>query len=104
MQGLTTTLTLAELVTLPAKAGNMQALADYEVFITDFPNLRITPFDEAVARELALVRAATGLPTPDAVQIASARVHKADVTLSNDLLWGTRISHPSVLLLESCAE
>ena len=104
LRGLTTTLTLAELLTLTARAGAPQAPADYELFLTNFPNLRVAPLDEAVARELALVRAATGLRTPDAVQVASARVHKADVILSNDRRWSNCVSHPPVLLLESCAE
>ena len=101
LAGLTTTLTLAELLTLPAKAGNAQALADYELFVTCFPNLCLVPLDQAVAREAALVRASTGLRTPDAIQVASARVHKADVILSNDRKWSNCISHPQVLLLEA---
>ena len=104
MQGLTTTLTLAELLTLPAKAGDVAAMADYELYLTHFPNLRVIPLDEAVARELALVRAATGLRTPDAVQVASARVHGADVILSNDRQRHSRVSDPPVVLLEPYAE
>ena len=38
--GLTTTVTLSELLTLPAQAGDQHAMQDYELFITHFPNLR----------------------------------------------------------------
>ncbi|MGQ9555105.1 MAG: type II toxin-antitoxin system VapC family toxin [Anaerolineae bacterium] len=103
LPALATTLTLAELLTLPAKAGDAQALTDYELFLTCFPNLRLVPLDEKVAREAAFVRASTGLRTPDAIQVASARVHKADVILSNDRKWSNCISYPQVLLLEAYA-
>ena len=42
----------------------------YNLYLTHFPNLRLVPLDADLARETALVRAATGLRTPDAVQVA----------------------------------
>ena len=101
LAGVTTTLTLAELLTSPAKAGDERALADYELFLTSFPNLEIVPLDNAVARATALVRAATGLRTPDAIQIAAARVHQVGIILTNDKLWSARVTQPQVLLLDS---
>ena len=54
--GLTTTVTLAEILTVPAKVGDRQALQDYELYLTRFPNLEIIPLDVALARETGLVR------------------------------------------------
>ena len=98
--GMTTTVTLAELLTLPACAGDQRAMQDYEIFVTHFPNLRLVPLDEALARETALVRAATGLRTPDAIQVAAARLYGADAILTNGHRWAARVTEPRVLLLE----
>ena len=38
----------------------------------------MVPLDEALARETARVRAITGLRTPDATQVATARLAGAD--------------------------
>ena len=80
--GLTSAITLAEILTLPAQAGDSQAMQDYELFLTSFPNLQLAPLDVPLARETALVRAATGLRTPDAVQVAAARLYGADAIIT----------------------
>jgi hypothetical protein len=68
------------------------ALQDYQLHPTRFPNLRILPLDVALARETALVRGETGLRTPDAIQVAAARLAGADATLcvTNDRRWAGR--------------
>ena len=99
--GLISTVTVAEILTLPAQAGDQQAMQDYELFLTSFPNLRLAPLDLPLARETALVRAATGLRTPDAVQVAAARLYGADAIVTNDRRWAARITSPVVYLLDS---
>jgi predicted nucleic acid-binding protein len=98
--GLTTAVTLAEVLTVPAQAGDLQAMQDYELFLTSFPNLHLVPLDVDLARETALVRGATGLRTPDAVQVAAARLHGADAIVTNDRRWLDRVTTPRVLLLD----
>jgi predicted nucleic acid-binding protein len=98
--GLTTTLTLAELLTVPARAGDRQALYDYELYITRFPHLEILPLDTALARETALVRGATGLRTPDAIQVAAARLAGAGALVTNDRRWARQVSEPPLLILD----
>jgi predicted nucleic acid-binding protein len=99
--GLTSAVTLAEILTLPAKAGDVEAMQDYELFLTNFPNLRLVSLDAPLARETALVRAATGLRTPDAVQIAAARLYGADAIITNDHRWASLVSAPVVVLLDA---
>ena len=99
--GLISTVTVAEILTLPAQAGDQQAMQDYELFLTSFPNLRLAPLDLPLARETALVRAATGLRTPDAVQVAAARLYGADAIVTNDHRWAARVTSPVVYLLDS---
>jgi len=98
--GVTTTVTLAEILTAPAKTGDRRALQDYELYLTRFPNLRIMPLDVALARETALVRGETGLRTPDAVQVAAAHLAGADAIVTNDRRWAGRVVAPAVVVLE----
>ena len=99
--GLASAVTVAEVLTLPAQAGDPQAMQDYELFLTSFPNLQLAPLDVTLARETALVRAATGLRTPDAVQVAAARLYGADAIITNDHRWAERVSAPPVILLDA---
>lgn len=99
--GLTSAITVAEILTLPAQAGDLQAMQDYELFLTSFPNLRVAPLDVPLARETALVRAATDLRTPDAVQVAAARLYGADAIITNDHRWAARVPAPAVILLDT---
>ena len=98
--GLTTTITLAEILTVPAKAGDRGALQDYEIYLTRFPNLEVVSLDTSLVRETALVRAATGLRTPDAVQIAAACLAGADTIETNDPRWAGRVTAPALLMLD----
>ena len=100
MAGVTTTVTLAEILTAPAKTGDRRALQDYELYLTRFPNLRIMPLDVALARETALVRGETGLRTPDAVQVAAARLAGADAIVTHDRRWVGRVVAPAMVVLE----
>ena len=100
VSGLTTTVTLAELITVPAQSGNQRAMQEYELYLTHFPNLRILPLDTALAREAARVRAATGLRMPDAIQIAAARLFGTDGIVTNDKRWMGRVTRPALVLLD----
>jgi predicted nucleic acid-binding protein len=98
--GLTTTVTLDEILAVPARAGDRQALYDYELYLTHFPNLEIVSLDVALARETALVRGATGLRTPDAIQVAAARLAGAGALVTNDRRWARQVATPRLLILD----
>ena len=100
LAALTTTLTLAELLTRPAQERNLQAMLDYRLYLTHFPNLDIVSLDTALAEEAALVRAATRLKMPDAIQLAAARLHGADAVVTNDRAWLGKLASPQVMVLE----
>lgn len=99
VEAVTTTITLAELLTYPAYKGDWQAVQDYDLFLRNFPYLQIVPVDVRLAREAALVRAETRLKTPDAIQIAAARIYGCDLIITNDRPWEKRVTHPTVLML-----
>lgn len=98
--GLITTITLAELLTVPAQSDDRRAMQEYELYLTHFPNLRILPLDIALAREAARVRAATKLRMPDAIQVAAARLSGADGIVTNDHRWVGRVAQPALMLLD----
>ena len=102
--GLTTTITLVELLTRPAQEDDLRAMWDYEAYLTNFPNLRLVSLDAALARETALIRAATKLRMPDAVQIAAARIHGADAIVTNDHSWIGKVTTPALIVLDDYLE
>ena len=75
-------------------------MLDYELFLTNFPNLTIYTLDESMARLIAKIRASTHLKLPDAIQIATAIHADADVIVSNDKKWKNRFTTPKLFLLE----
>lgn len=98
--GLTTTLTLAELLTAPAQVSDWRAMEDYELYLTRFPNLHVLSLDVPLARETARVRAESRLRTPDAIQVAAARLGGADVIVTNDGRWDGRVNEPALVMLD----
>ena len=102
--GVTSMLTLSELLTGPARAGNLTALHDYELYLTNFPNLTLRPLDADVARKVATVRAATGLRTPDAIQLATAELAGATAIVGNDKGWKGRTGALDLLILDEFLE
>jgi predicted nucleic acid-binding protein len=55
--------------------------------------------DTALARETSLVRAATGLRTPDAIQVAAARLARADAIVTNDHRWDGKVTNSALVIL-----
>jgi len=83
-KGITSYLTLLEILTKPKTEGALQAARDYEYYLTTFPNLTFFDMDLDVARKASDVRAGARIKAPDAIQIATAIVHGATAFLTND--------------------
>jgi predicted nucleic acid-binding protein len=101
LEGLTSALTLAEVLTGPAQVQNVEAMRDYELYLTNFPHLKIVGVGQIHASTIARVRALTGLRTPDAVQIAIAQVEGAGAIIGNDKAWVGKTGAIEYLLLDS---
>ncbi|MFY9820458.1 MAG: PIN domain-containing protein [Thermoanaerobaculia bacterium] len=84
LQEVTSSVTLLETLVLPVRKENW-ALADrYEEILTDSRGVELVAIDLSLLRAAAHVRAATGMKTPDALQIAAAQSAGCRVFVTND--------------------
>lgn len=97
--GVTSVLTLLEVLTGTRKAGNQEMAEKYRFIFRAFPNLTMVMVDEAVADHASVIRAEYGIRTPDAIQLATAFLHHADIFLTNDETL-KRVSDIEVITLD----
>jgi predicted nucleic acid-binding protein len=96
----TSVLTLAEVLTKPARVGNERAMQDYELYLTNFPNLKLVAVDQTVARTAARLRALYPLKMPDAIQLATAQLAVVDAIITNDKQWRGKTGSATLLVLD----
>lgn len=84
LDGIASIIALAEVLTGPKKRA-LHDLADtLYVTLKTFPHLSFLAVDEPTALLAADLRAESGLRMPDAIQLATAIVHRADWFVTND--------------------
>jgi predicted nucleic acid-binding protein len=98
-KGVTTYLTLMEILVKPKAEGLLQAARDYEYYLTTFPNLIFYEMGLEVAKKASDLRATDRIKTPDAIQIATALLYGATAFLTNDRIF-ERIKGIDVLILD----
>ena len=82
--GVTSGLTLMEVLVVPYRSGNL-ALADrYEALLTNSRGLRFVEVNRRLLKAAAQLRARFKLKPPDAIQIAAALVSDCKSFLTND--------------------
>lgn len=84
LQAVTSTVTLLETLVLPVRKENWTLADRYEEILTDSRGVELVAIDLGLLRAAAHVRAATGMKTPDALQIASAQSAGCRVFVTND--------------------
>ena len=89
--GLLSTLTAAELLVRPFRAGDA-SVANVEGFLRFFGSIRLAEVTYPVARTAARLRAATGISMPDAIVIGTAIELGADIIATNDRGWPASLS------------
>ena len=82
--GITSVLTLTELLVKPLQSGRRGLSARYEMTIRAIPKFLLVEVDAGIARHAALLRAKYQLRTPDAVQVAACLAHGATAFVTND--------------------
>jgi predicted nucleic acid-binding protein len=98
-QGVTSIITLAEVLVKPLRDGNDMAAEDYRRLLTTFPNLRLYDVTQSIAEAAARLRAVHGQPMPDMIQIATAVIAGATGFVSNDPTF-KRIKDLEILMLD----
>jgi len=83
--------TVQEILVRPFRSGP-PAVATAEGFLRHFAEIQIVDVTYDIAREAARLRASTGVRAPDALIIATALVTQADVLVTNDRSWPTRLA------------
>jgi len=96
--GITSVLTLTELLVQPLQSGRRGLAARYEALVRVMPNLVLADVDGEIARQAAVLRATYRLRTPDAVQVAACLAHGATAFVTNDIRL-RRIDELAVIVL-----
>ena len=81
---ITSALTLMEVLVVPYRAGNRLLAERYEALLTRSRGIRLVDFSRDHLRAAAQLRAATGVKTPDALQLAVAIGAGCGAFLTND--------------------
>ncbi len=98
-QGIASVLALGEILTGVKKAAHADLLLRYRDVLTRFPNLTLLDADVAVMETMADLRARYGIPTPDAIHLATALVSGARAFVTNDLRL-RQVKELEIILLE----
>jgi predicted nucleic acid-binding protein len=85
-KGLTSTITLMEIIVKPLALGRQDVARKYEALLVNFPNLEIVDLDRNVIRQAARLRAEYRIRPPDALQASASLLNRADVFITNDEL------------------
>ena len=82
--GVTSEITLLEVLVVPYRCGDT-ALADrYETILTRAKGLTMRPLTRKLLKSAALLRARTGMKTPDAIQMSTALAAECTALVTND--------------------
>jgi predicted nucleic acid-binding protein len=82
--GITSGVTLMEVLVVPYRAGDLALARRYEALLAGSRGIRIADVDRALLRAGAQIRALTGMRVPDALQVAAALRARASAYLTND--------------------
>jgi len=97
--GVTSVLTIAELLVRPKALQREDVAEEYTLLLSTYPNLEIVPFTLTLAASCAEIRAGYKLRTPDAIQAATALEKKATLFLTNDAGFPSRIGQMTIRVL-----
>lgn len=84
LHAVTSELTLLETLVVPFREGDRQLARAYESILTRSAGLTLVPIDRSQLRAAAHLRAARGVKTPDAIQLAAALSARCTSFVTND--------------------
>jgi predicted nucleic acid-binding protein len=97
-KGITSILTLLEILVKPKRENNSILTERYKILFETFPNLQVKTLNENIADIASTLRANYNINTPDAIQIATSLEAHADIFITNDTSL-KKITEIKVLLL-----
>ena len=95
--GLTSELTLSEVLVRPIRNGDLHGRREFELLLADRPTLGVVPVDRDVLIRAAEVRAASTLKLPDAIHAATALDHGCTSFPTNDARFAAYAPLPVLL-------
>lgn len=85
LEGISSYITLLEVLILPIKQHRLDLAQQYKNILVTSPHFQLFPVDRHIAERGAEIRAKyAGIRTPDAIQLATAIQHGADLFVTND--------------------
>lgn len=84
IQGVTSVVTLLEILVRPYQLDLADVTRDYESFLYKYPHLSVLDIDRDIARDAARLRARYRLPAADSLQLATCLQAGAAAFLTND--------------------
>jgi predicted nucleic acid-binding protein len=98
-KGMTSTITLLEVLVLPLRAGNKKLAEKYKTILLSSNDLETCEISNAISERAAMIPAKYGFKTPDSLQLSTAIVRKADFFLTNDIAL-KQMNEIKVIVLE----
>jgi predicted nucleic acid-binding protein len=98
-RGIASELSLHEILVRPLKLQLPDVADEYELLLTSFPNLFLSPVSRQILIKAAELRAIHGLRAPDAIIIATAVINRATLLITNDKKW-KRLNEPTIACMD----
>jgi len=99
-KGVTSAITLMEIIVKPLALGQIDVARKYEAMLVNFPNLDIVDLDRDVIRQAARLRAEYRIHPPDALQVSASLLYGADAFITNDGLLKRLQDKLEVIILD----
>ena len=80
----TSSITLVEVLVQPIQRGRLDLAEQYRDVLTNTKGIQLVPVSERIAEHAATLRAQHRLRTPDAIQLATAKISGAAAFITND--------------------
>ena len=98
--GLTSTLTLLEVLVQPLRVGDKKLAEKYKAILLASQNLVTYEISHGISERASLLRAEHNLRTPDAIQMATALYYQADYFFTNDPVF-KKVKDIKVIILSN---
>ncbi len=98
--GVTSSITLMEILVRPFALGHQEIAQKYEALLVNFPHLEIVDLNRDIIRQAARLRAEINLRPPDALQVSACMARSAQALITNDRQLERVKKHIEVLVLD----